>query len=268
MSDPLWQRWEAFLGKIGDRQHEILGEADAGLLEIIDRFPEDPMPMTNALEGVRHRLDELHSRVNDTWDDQVQMQFEAVNEDLELRALDRKDDFLLELEEQAELFAARMRYTFYRKLQPRAEASARRAVPCAQCGAPLQLPTRTRTVSHTCESCGAVNQVMADGAVAQSRGIGRATAELECIPLRYQIHRFRNQVHRERRASRWAAEPVSSMEHWLEMERCYWEKLVKITGDVLGEPPDTALATSRIQHFIQHHLETDQRWRLAKGLSR
>jgi len=266
MSHDLWQRWGDFLARIAERQREILVEAEAGVRAIIDRFPDDPLPLGNAIEGLRHRTHELETKVNDAWSQQVESKFAEIGEAFADRGRDRKDDFLLDLAERWELFAAQMTCTFYRNVRNRAEAGGRRTVMCGHCGATLDLTTREHAVSHACEACGSINQVMADRAVAQRRGIGHATAELECIPLRYAIHRFRKQVHRQRRATGWAPEPVESMDRWLEMERAYWEKLVSVAAGVLGEPPDTALVKSRVDQFIELELDTDQRWRRAKGL--
>jgi hypothetical protein len=266
MSQDLWQRWDDFLAKIAERQREILVEAEPAVRDIIYRFPDDPLPLGNAIEGLRHRTEQLKTKVNDAWGQQVESKFEEIAQEFANRGRDRKDDFLLDLAERWELFSAQMMCTFYRNVRNRAEAGARRAVMCGHCGATLDLPTREHAVSHACTACGSVNQVMADRAVSQRRGIGRATAELECIPLRYAIHRFRKQVHRQRRATSWAPEPIESMDRWLEMERAYWEKLVSVAASALGESPDTALVKSRVDHFIELELKTDQRWRRAKGL--
>src|SRR5262245_41519682 len=180
MSHDLWQRWADFIARIAERQREIFVEAEPGVRDIIERFPDDPLPLGNAIEGLRHRTDQLNTKVNDAWGQQVESKFEEIGQAFADRGRDRKDDFLLELAERWELFAAQMKCTFYRNLQNRAEASARRAVTCGYCGATLDLPTRERAVSHACGACGSINQVMADRAVSQRRGIGHATAELEC----------------------------------------------------------------------------------------
>jgi hypothetical protein len=265
--DALWQRWEGFLAKIAARQDEIIAEAEEGIHEIINTYPEDPMPLGNALQGLRFRFEELKTKVDETWEQQVEPKFEEVDDSAFTdKGRDRKQDFLVDVDEKAAMFAARMTCDFYRNLKPRAEAGAKKVVNCGGCGAPLKLATRRDTVSHKCTACGALNQVMAEGAVAQYQGVGHAQADLETVPLRYEIERFRIQVDRWRRAHDWAAEPIDSLDKWLAMERSYWEKFVQIKGAALGEPPDLELAKSRIDSFVDMTLKTDQRWRKAKGL--
>lgn len=264
--DDLWNRWEGFLAKIGERQRDIFVEAEEGIREIIESFPEDPAPIGNAIQGLRFRIDELRTKVNDTWDKQVSPKFEEQGGAFRDRGLDRRVDFLQTLDEAWGLFAARMMAEFYRNLQPRAVAGGNKPVNCGTCGASMQLPTRKDTVSHKCSHCGALNQVMAERAVALYQGAGHANADLESLPLRHAIERFRIQVDRQRRAANWAPEPVESLDKWLAMERAYWEKFAAVKAQTLGGAPDSELVESRVGFFVEHTLKTDQRWRKAKGL--
>lgn len=265
MSDALWQRFEGFLGKIATRQREIFAEAEEGIAEIIGAFPEDPMPLTNALQGLRFRVDELRQKVEDTWEKQIGPMFEDTGSAFHDRGLDRKQDFLQALSEEWDLFSARMSGDFYRSLAPRVQVSAQKPVYCGTCGADLHLTTRKDTVTVKCGHCHAVNQIMPDGVVSLFQAAGHAFAEEAALPIRHKIDRWRIQVDRERRARDWAPESVDSLDKWLELERSFWDKYVSVKAQTLSEPPDLALRDSRLQSFIDLNLKTDQRWRRAKG---
>jgi len=266
MSDALWQRWEGFLGKIAERQNEIFAEAEEAIREIIDGFPEDAMPLGNALQGMRFRIEELKQKVNDTWEQQEAPKFDEVGAAFAEQGRDRKQDFVGELAEKWDLFAARMEALFYENLKPRAEAGEKKVVNCGGCGAPLKLPSRKDAVSHKCAACGAVNQVLAETAVALYQGAGHALAQLEAMPLRHEIEHFRVQVDRQRRASNWAPESVESLDRWLAMEQAYWDKYAQVKARTLGVPVDHELVKSRVEAFMEYTLKRDQRWRKAKGL--
>src|SRR6185369_8420274 len=122
----------------------------------------DPMPLGNAIQGLRFRIEELKSKVNDTWDKQVSPKFDEVGGAFADKGRDRTHDFVAQLAENWDLFAARMQLEFYQNLKPLAEAGEKKVVNCGECGAPLKLPTRKDAVSHKCTACGALNQVLAE----------------------------------------------------------------------------------------------------------
>lgn len=266
MSDALWQRLEGFLAKIAERQAEIFAEADEGVREIINAFPEDTMPLGNALQGLRFRIEELKKKVDDTWDQQVSPKFDEVGAAFAEKGRDRKDDFVHDLAAKWDLFCAEMEALFYQNLKPRAEAGDKKVVNCGGCGAPLKLPSRKDAVSVKCPSCGALNQVLAETAVSIYQGAGHAFGQLESLPLRHEIERFRVAVDRRRRAQSWAPEPIESMDKWLEMERACWEKYAQVKAATLGTPVDHEFVKSRVDAFMEYSLLRDQRWRKAKGL--
>jgi hypothetical protein len=266
VSQELWNRWESFLGKIAERQKEIFTEAEAGIDEIIAAYPEDVMPLGNALSGLRFRVDELRTKINDTWDNQVEPKFSDVGGEFLDRGFDRKEDFLQELSAAWDLFEARMRSKFYRALEPRAKERAHKPVPCVGCGGELTPPNRYESHSVKCPSCNAVNQVMADTAVALYEGRGHAFGEEAALPLRHEIERFRISVNRWRRARDWAPEPIESMDQWAEMERRYWETYADVAGRAVGRPPDREFVESRVNAFLDAEHRRDQRWRKAKGV--
>jgi hypothetical protein len=264
----LWERWQGFLSKIEERKNEILAEAEEGLAELIGAYPDDPMPLGNALQGLRFRFEELKKKVDDTWEQAVEPKFEEADAGGFLDAgLDSKQDFLLGIDEAWAAFEARMNGVFYKRLRPRAEALLGKPVECMYCRAELDIPVPHESVSLTCPFCHAVNQIMPETAVAIFfSGAPDAIAAEAAMPLRYEIERFRIGVDRKRRASGWANEPVESLDRWEAMERAYWEKYAAVKGEAAGLPPDAELVASRMEWFRKFTLMTNQQWRKAKGI--
>jgi hypothetical protein len=264
----LWDRWQGFLSKIDERKREILAEAEEGLGELVGAYPEDPMPLGNALSGLRFRFEELKKRVDDTWEQQVEPQFSEQSEGGFLDAgHDSKQDFLLGVDECWHAFEARMNGEFYRRLRPRADALLGKPVECMYCRAALDIPVPHESVSLTCPFCHAVNQILPETAVAiYFSGAPDAAATEAALPVRYEIERYRIEVDRKRRASRWANEPVESLDKWEAMERAYWEKYAAVKGEAASLPPDAELVASRMEFFRKFTLMTNQAWRKAKGL--
>jgi phage FluMu protein Com len=263
----LLARWDGFLAKLGERQREILTEAEAGVREILAGYPEDPAPLGNALSGLRFRVDELRTKVNQTWDAQVNDKLKAFGEDVQDSGLDRRDDFLQQLAEAWALFEARMQADFYRQLSERARKAQAKAIACAHCGAELRVAGRAEASSVKCSYCGAINQVMASMPVAiYAQGAGHAFGEEAALPLRHQLERWRVAVERERRAAHWPPEAIESLDRWLEMERACWEKYAAARAQATGAALDRELVESRVKAFMDQRLLRDQRWRKAKNM--
>lgn len=267
MSDALMQRLEGFLGKIFERQREILAEAEAGCAGLRAEFPEDPQPLGNALGAIQAQMHQLAQRIDEAWEKQIEPLFEAQAPAALDRALDRKDDARSELDERWRAFEVRANADFYRALQPRVAPLLARPIPCARCGAVVRERGVVRTEAIPCPKCGAVAQVVPEAAVRMvlGGGAGHAFGEEAALPLRLEVERFRVRVDRERRARGWAPEPLDSLDRWEAMERAAWVKYAEVRAATGGEPVDRELVESRMAAFRKASLETDARWRKAKG---
>ncbi len=263
----LLDRWNAFLAKIDGRLREIMAEAEQGLVAIWTAHPDDPLPFGNAISGLDHRVRELRNKVDETWEQQVEEKFsDAGGEFLDV-GLDRKQDFLQTFDETWSTFKVRASTAFHRNLWPLAQAAMQKPVACNRCGAPLLLPNRHEPHSLSCPHCGAANQVIPEGVVSMwLEGAGHAFGEEAALPVRHRIERFRIEVDRRRRAADWAPEPVESLDQWEAMEREYWTTYAEARARATGRSRDDELIESRMRSFRQYTLETDQRWRRAKGL--
>ncbi len=268
MSDALFQRLETFLGKLAEKQAEMLREAEEGFAGLRAEFPEDPLPMGNALTGLQAQARQLRERVDEVWEQQIEKLFSAQAPAALDRAIDRKEDAKRALEEAWRRFEVRVQADFYRALHPRAVAALTQPVPCSRCGGVLRPQGVRRTEAVTCGSCGAVTQVMPHTAVAQYfGGAGHAFAEEAALPMRLQIDASRVAADRARRAASWAPEPIASLEAWEQAEQAYWDTYGRVRAEATGDPVDTAFVQSRMDAFRRYSLETDQRWRRHRGLA-
>jgi hypothetical protein len=183
VSDALMQRLETFLGKLAEKQAETFREAEAGFAGLREEFPEDPMPMGNALQGIRAQMFQLGQRVDEVWEQQIEKLFSAQAPAALDRAIDRKEDAKRELDGRWRTFEAKVQADFYRALHPRAVAALAQPVPCARCSAVLSPSGVRRTTAITCPACGAVAQVAPLGPVGQYfGGAGHAFAEEAACP--------------------------------------------------------------------------------------
>ncbi len=267
MSDALMQRLETFLGKLAEKQAETFREAEAGFAGLREEFPEDPMPMGNALQGIRAQMFQLGQRVDEVWEQQIEKLFSAQAPAALDRAIDRKEDAKRELDGRWRTFEAKVQADFYRALHPRAVAALAQPVPCARCSAVLSPSGVRRTTAITCPACGAVAQVAPLGPVGQYfGGAGHAFAEEAAMPQRLAIEARRVAVDRQRRAASWAPESMASLEEWERLEQGYWDTYGRVRASVTGDPVDAEFVKSRMDAFRKFSLETDQRWRKHRGL--
>lgn len=268
MNAALFARLESFVGKMKEKQAELLKEAEEGCAGLIEEFPEDPLPLGNALTGVGNQMSQLRDRVEEVWSTQIEKLFEQQAPAEVDRARDRKDDARMELDETWNRFRVQTTASFYRALHARAVAALREPVTCARCGAVLRDRGLRRTEAITCAACGAVSQVVPHTAVSQYfGGGGHAFGEEAALPLRFEVERYRVAVDRDRRARSWAPESVESLDRWVALEQACWDRYAEVRAQASGEPPDREFVKSRMDAFKKYSVEMDQRWRKAKGLS-
>lgn len=263
----LVDRWKGFLAKIDGRLDEIIAESQAGVDGLAAQFPDDTTALTNAMTGLDARVRQLREKIEETWDGQVEGKFDEQDAEgfLDL-GLDMKADAELAIEEKWALWKTRAVADYHRKMEPLARAAMEKPVYCSQCGAELDLPTRRKTVSHTCPHCHAVNQVIPEAVVQLYFGAGAvAVAEAEAAPRRFEIERYREEVDRWRRAREWAPETIESMEKWERMELAYWRIYAQARAAHEEGEVDEEFVESRMKFFRKSSLETDQRWNKVHG---
>jgi phage FluMu protein Com len=265
----LVQRFEGFLAKIDARLKEIIAEAEQGVGGLLAQYPDDTLPLGNAMSGLDHRVRELKKKLDDTWSSDIEPKYSARGNEMHDVALDRKRDFEVAFDEAWTSWKARAYRAFYENLWPLAEAAMKRPVACTRCGAPLALTVRHESSSTPCPHCRAVNQVLPDKAVATYfSGAPHAFADEAAMPLRFAVERERVRVDRARRGAGWADEPLESLTRWEQMERAFWTKYAETKARVAGGPPDQELVESRMALFRKLSLENKQFWQRAHGRAR
>jgi hypothetical protein len=264
----LVQRFNGFLQKIDDRLTELMNEAEAGLGALFAEHPDDPLVVGNAFSGLDYQIQQLREKVNATWEGQIEPAFSSLDSGGFLDVgIDRKEEFLIALDERWQTFKGQAAVAFYQGMQGLAEEAAAKEFRCSTCAATIDPPVRYESVSMTCPYCKAVVQIIPSMVVCQYYGTGaaHAVADAAALPLRFAIERYRAEVNRDRRGRSWGAETIQQLEKWEQMELAFWTKYVEVRGQHLRQPPDRELLDSRMKAFRQYNLENNQVWRRAKG---
>lgn len=263
----MWDRFQGFLGKIGERLEQVKAEAENGLGALFAQHPTDSMPIGNAMMGIDFRVKELKKKIDETWDAQIGPKFEALGSKFRDQGLDRKKDYELEFDQNWDTFKAFAMVAYYQAMWPLAQASMQKPVPCNRCGGPLTLAVRNESSTVTCGHCHTVNQHIVEQAVSTYfMGAGHVFGEQAALPYRYAVERHRIAVDRDRRARDWGPETIAQLEEWNRLELAAWTAYATAKGQVMGQPPDQELIQSRMDAFRKYTLETNQVWRRAKGL--
>jgi hypothetical protein len=159
MSQAVVQRWEAFLAQVKERFLAIMHEAREGCPQLFEQVGYDPVPMGTAWGAIDRRASDLESKIEDTWDKQVDAAFEnagappLVIEQERMKGEALRDFIGLERD--------RNRIAIHadagRVLFQRAISELERPFACTQCGAPLEVPFTFRALNLRCPYCSAVN---------------------------------------------------------------------------------------------------------------
>ncbi|MEZ4322563.1 MAG: hypothetical protein R3F61_34165 [Myxococcota bacterium] len=268
MSQELIDRWTVFIEKVSERLDAIIQEAGQGVLAIGRAHREDSMPLNNALTGLDHRVRQLEERIDQVWDDKVEGQFSSVGGKVHDLGIDMTADAKRTHRQRWERAKASWLSTLANEAKPLALAAEAEPVACQNCGAPLALPTRRKTVSHPCGSCGTVNQVVPPAIVRAYFGAGCVNlANAASLPHRHAVEDNRVEVDRWSRARNWAAETVESMETWRDLERKVHQTYAETLASLTGEPIDTGFVESRMKHFMKYGLDMNQAWVKVHGRS-
>lgn len=261
MSQELIDRWASFISKISERLDAIIVEAGQGVVALGRAHTEDALPLSNALTGLDHRVDQLWTKLDTTWEEKVEPKFEAIGGAVWDRGLDMKADARLDHAHRWQNAKVEWLTTLADEAKARADASEATDVVCTNCGKPLALASRRKTVSHPCGACGTVNQVSPSAATRMYYGTYVTyLAEGATLPHRHAIERFREEVDRTSRANNWAKESVASMERWRDMERAAYQARADKAAELTGDPVDHAYVEGRMAFFMKYSLEMEQSW--------
>lgn len=151
-------RWDGFLAQVRERFLAIMREAQEGCPALLEQANFDTLPMGNAWGGIEARAKQLESKVEDTWNGQVDAAFEQAGAPPHVIAIERqKGDALrdfMEIERERTrigIWANAGRALFRRALEEQGRFA------CVRCGAPLEVPFSFRALNVPCPHCRTVN---------------------------------------------------------------------------------------------------------------
>ena len=153
------QRWSQFQHDLHQRFTQVLTEAETGCADLLDQCDQDPAAMANAWTAMHARAAALGTRLDDTWNDQVEARLEEAEADPTVEASARAELEALQERMEVELEATRLRVfaNAARKIWARALAEAAPRLSCSQCGTVLTVPATFRSANVPCLACRALN---------------------------------------------------------------------------------------------------------------
>ncbi|MEZ4363252.1 MAG: hypothetical protein R3B48_23960 [Kofleriaceae bacterium] len=151
-------RWDAFLAQIKGRHEQVRAEALAAERAFIASIAAggDYLPMSHRLGAIKHRLQELESKIMDTW--HAQVDDAILDEGNPVEARDAACHKGIALGHELEDARDAVEITLLAELARARYQVAAAALPplaCAACGAHHQAPHTFRLVDLACPSCGA-----------------------------------------------------------------------------------------------------------------
>jgi hypothetical protein len=157
----LQRRWDDFLTKIETRFHETLDEAEPALVDMLTDDNNSIVAIQHAWSGIRTQLQQLVSRIDDTWSNSLRRQM------MEYLPGDANGDWLIEqergstletrLHDQLDLREIVIMGRVGERLRTEAMASETLTFVCKQCRAPLHVTTDLFTAHYeTCQYCSTI----------------------------------------------------------------------------------------------------------------
>ncbi|MBK9033054.1 MAG: hypothetical protein IPL61_17600 [Myxococcales bacterium] len=170
-------RWDTFLARIQARSDELLAEAHAGSIELLDQTDDDVLALGQAWTGIRSRMLALRAMISDTWSDQVGDLFpDPAASD---RAHARGAACAATLERDFDRGEVHVWAEVGRRIVARAAAMRVAEAACGHCGHAISAVAIRRTHEWTCAAC-------------------RATATFQPSTYEYQLEAAADYIARER----------------------------------------------------------------------
>lgn len=152
-------RWDGFLAQVRERFLQIMREAEEGCPMLLEQAEYDPVPMGNAWSAIEMRAKQLETKIDETWNSQVERAFEQAGASAQALAYERskgeglRDWFEIERERIRIKIWSDAGRTFYQ----RAQGELGRPFACSRCGAPMAIPFTFRALNVPCPHCRTVN---------------------------------------------------------------------------------------------------------------
>lgn len=157
--EELIQRWEKFLSQIENRFNESLQQAEEASLDLLEESDYDYYQTIQAYTGMNGQIQNLISKIDQTWSEKVQPQMEDAFEDYDWIDQRQKGDQLstnlwVELRNYETMIEGKLSKKYYEY----AIKIADKEFSCSQCNAKLQINKRIfRSQYVTCDYCDTVN---------------------------------------------------------------------------------------------------------------
>jgi len=160
--DVLQYRWDVFLSRISDTFNETLQEATPPLIQLTNENPGQTQPLLVAWSGIKSQLQQLISKIGNTWQETVSPQMEAYgyktgSYDWSIECnkgtmLENKLHYELALNEI--IIMGRCAELYYQKTFEESKLNFR----CRQCTSPIEVNENIfRSHYESCPYCNTVN---------------------------------------------------------------------------------------------------------------
>jgi hypothetical protein len=253
-------RWDAFLAQIQSRHQGVLVEAEVNGRQFIASIAAggDPIPLSHSLMGTASRLQDLESKIIDTWHEKVSQAItdDGNPDDVRDRQYDKGQDLKWALEDARDELEPRLFAELARQRYQHALAAAR-VFDCAACGRRMNAPISFRVIELAC-ACGARN-VFDPGELMQSV----AAVGTHAIAQEAAVHEWRAMKAAERRAHRFR--PPKPLAAVVEVERTqvqYWRAYLAVRSRFepeMGRDPAMEIR-SRMEQWYVAFAEYEPAW--------
>lgn len=250
-------RWEGFLSQVRERFLDIMREAEEGCPQVLEQAGWDPTPMGVAWGAIEMRAKQLETKIEETWNDQVEGKFEEAGAPPDAVAFERgKGDALRDfMEVERERTRVGIWSNAGRAFFQHAVAELGRPFACMRCGAPLEVPFTFRALNVGCPHCRTVNGF--------EPGTKMRMGEI-CVHPLCEEAAWQQWLRMHQAESAWrAARPVTihHLKAWERAQVEYWHAYLVARTRLL---PDTAQAfdqdlRGRMRHFYDA-MEREAAW--------
>lgn len=271
--EPTWNKWPGFVEKFNARVQEVVGEADAGLDQLIEQHATDWGPMGAAfgvlqsrIHGLDTKLDEAGTKLEELlWeilfrDDTSQQDCDILSalHDEICRQLAAQRDAL---EMTYETLQTRKQGDWARRLYQLAQQELGAGINCSNCGSPFSLKVTWQASNETCPHCDAVNSVSPGPASYAYFGAGvHHLAHEQAFQEWVAEHRAKDAFDKFRHPT--------AYDHWqyLNSARAYYTKYYQVTqqlhpGFVESHGSVEQAAEAKLAHYTAYDPPVEQQTR-------
>jgi len=253
-------RWRGFLGQIEGRHREVRAEGEASGRQFVMSIAAggDPLPLSHQLMALKSRLQDLESKIEDTWHAKVSDAFsdEGIPDEVRDREFYVGRDLKHSLDDLREEIEPRLFAELARQRYQHALAQARE-VHCQACGRRREAPITFRIVELAC-SCGARTLFDPGELMLSVAGIGS-----HAIAQEASVQQWRAMRAAEYRKNRYR--PPAPLEAVIDVERsqiAYWHAYLQVRSQFEPEMGRdlTMEIRSRMEDFYVRHAEYEPAW--------